>query len=247
MAIAIRAVGTWAAGTANLTVTIPSAPAAPQAGDMMVMFYGTKPYTDNPTIGQSWVNLGAATDGTVAAGNDVGSMQARIFYKVHTGSETNPVVTNNTNNVSGAVILVFSKASNKNWDTPPLGFGGGDASAGTGFSAASANTSIGVDDMIAAFAALRSDAAVQSGISLSASGITFSAFTESPASDLASISGGDIAASGGYASITAGNNSSVAVTYASTLAAAHTGSWYGIRLREVDPPPLNASSFFLVF
>jgi hypothetical protein len=130
MAIGFRATGAWVATTANQTVTIP---AGTVAGDLMVMFYGTKPFNDVPTINNSWNNAGAATDGTVAAGNDTGSMQARIFWKIHTGTETNPTVTNATNNVSSVVIVSFSKDSLKAWD---LAFGGGgDNTAGTGFSA----------------------------------------------------------------------------------------------------------------
>jgi len=237
MAIALRAVGTWAAGTANQTFTIPSSPSAPQAGDMMLLFYGTKPYNDNPTINNGWASLGSATDGTTAAGNDVGSMQARIFWKQHTGTESNPTVTNATNNVSGGVIIVFSKASTSVWSTAHGG--AGDATAGTGFSATTAaGISFAPNDLVAAFAALRSDAATQSAISLAASGITFGAFTESPASDLASISGGDIAASGGYAAVTAGT-ATVTLTYASTLAASHTGSFYAVRLREITAQTLS--------
>ena len=245
MAIGLRAVGTWAAGTANQTFTIPSSPSAPQAGDMMLLFYGTKPYNDNPSINNSWTSLGSATDGTTAAGIDTGSMQARIFYKVHTGSETNPTVTNTTNNVSGGVIIVFSKASTSSWAGIEHG-GAGDATAGTGFSATTAGgISFAPNDLVAAFAALRSDAATQSSIALTASGITFGAFTESPATDLASASGGDIAASGGYATVSAGT-STVTLTYSSTLNAAHTGSFYAARLREIASqdllPPLFSNS-----
>jgi hypothetical protein len=210
----------------------------------MLLFYGTKPYNDAPTINNSWTSLGSATDGTTVAGTDTGSMQARIFWKQHTGTETNPTVTNSTNNVSGGVIIVFSKASTSVWD---MAHGGaGDATAGTGFSATTAaGISFAPNDLVAAFAALRSDAATQSSIALSASGITFGAFTESPASDLSSISGGDIAASGGYAAVTAGT-STVTLTYSSTLAAAHTGSFYAARLREIVAqdllPPLFTNS-----
>jgi hypothetical protein len=164
----------------------------------MLLFYGTKPYNDAPSINQGWASLGSATDGTTAAGVDTGSMQARIFWKQHTGTESNPTVTNTTNNVSGGVIIVFSKASTARWSTAHGG--AGDATAGTGFSATTAGTiSFAPNDLVAAFAAIRSDAGTQSSIALTASGITFGAFTESPATDLSDISGGDIAASGGYA------------------------------------------------
>lgn len=239
MAIALRAVGTWAAGTANQTFTIPASPSTPQAGDLMLLFYGTKPYNDAPTINNGWASLGSASDGTVAAGIDVGSMQARIFWKEHTGTETNPTVTNTTNNVSGGVIIVFSKASTARWNIEHGG--AGDSTAGTGFSATTAgNITFAPGDLVAAFAALRSDAATQSSISVSASGITFGTFTESPATDLADASGGDIAASGGYAPVNSGT-ATTTLTYASTLAAAHTGSFYAARLRELPAQTLSPS------
>lgn len=231
MAIALRAVGTWVATTGNQAFTIPTTPSAPQAGDLMVLFYGTKPYNDAPTINQSWSDGGAATNGTVNAGVDVGSMQARIFYKIHTGTETNPTVTNATNNVSSGVIVVFSKASNTTWE---LEFGGGgDATAGTGFSTTSTtNFNFAVNDAVAAFCAIRSDAGTPGTPTLSATGITFSAFDNEPATAFTTTSGGDMAAISGFSTITAGSGN-LALTFTSTLAAAHTGSSFAVRMREV--------------
>ena len=229
MAIAFRAVGAYVSGVANLTPVIP---AAQLNTDMMLCFYGTKPYNDAPTINQGWTDLGNATDGVVAAGVDVGSMQTRVFYKVATSdAETNPIITNSTNNVSGAVIIVFSRGGSS-WATP-LGAGGGDATAGTGFSVtASSDVGHTIDDMVAAYAALRSDAATQASIAVTIAGCTMGTFTESPATDLATTSGGDMAMSGGYVPITAGT-STAAPVYASTLAANHTGSAFVVRLREL--------------
>ena len=229
MTISIRATGTYTSGTANLT---PAIPAGATAGDMMICAYGTKPYSDAPTINNGWTSFGSATDGTVAAGVDVGSMQTRIFYKEHTGTESNPTVTNTTNNVSGAVIIVFQKGAGTSW-AAMAGAGGGDNTAGTGFSVtASANPGITVGDMLVAYAAIRSDAGTQSAIGITATSATIAAFTESPAADLATTSGGDMAMSGGYATCTAGT-ATAAPVYASTLAAAHTGSMFLVRLREV--------------
>jgi hypothetical protein len=197
---------------------------------MMLCFYGTKPFNDAPTIDQSWTDLGNATDGSVAAGVDVGSMQTRVFYKIHTGTESNPTITNTTNNVSGAVIIVFQKGGSESWNTP-VGDGGGDATAGTGFSVtAGSNPGITSGDWLAAYASIRSDAGTQSSISVTATSATISAFTESPASDLVTTAGGDMAMSGGYCNCTAGT-ATAAPVYASTLAASHTGSAFIVRLR----------------
>lgn len=231
MAIAIRATGTYVEGTANLT---PGIPAGATTGDMMLCFYGTKPFNDVPTIDNGWNLIGSATDGSVAAGNDVGSMQVRAWYKQHTGSESNPTITNTTNNVSACVIIVFQKDTFVpfQWETP-VGSGGGDASAGTTFSVtAASNPGITAGDMLVGYAAIRSDAGTQSSISITATDITLAtAFAESPASDLVTTSGGDMTMSGGYVRVATGP-ASAAPVYASTLAASHTGAAFIVRLRQ---------------
>jgi hypothetical protein len=244
MAIGFRASGAWVATTANQTVTIP---AGTVAGDLMVMFYGTKPFNDVPTINNSWNNAGAATDGTVAAGNDTGSMQARIFWKIHTGTETNPTVTNATNNVSSVVIVSFSKDSLKAWD---LAFGGGgDNTAGTGFSAVTPSLNLATNDWVASFITTRSDAGSVGTFTTTATGMTFSAFVSQPTTGFTTTSGGDMSARAGYNTITAGT-ATTAVTVAATLGAAHTGSMFLVRMREVDPPlsesfdPFGTLGFF---
>ena len=244
MAIGFRATGAWLATTGNSAFTIPAGTAA---GDLMVMFYGTKPYNDVPTINQSWNDGGAATDGTVAAGIDVGSMQARIFWKIHTGTETNPTVTNATNNVSSAVIVSFSKDPAKDWD---LAFGGGgDNTAGTGFSATTSNISLDVNDWVASFITTRSDAGTVGTFTTTASGITFGAFNSQPTAGFVTTSGGDMSARSGYNIVTVGTTIAP-ITVAATLGAAHTGSMYLVRMREVDPPleesfdPFGRMGFF---
>jgi hypothetical protein len=244
MAIGFRATGAYAATTGNITVTIP---AGTVVGDLMVMFYGTKPYNDVPTINQSWNNGGAATDGTVAAGTDVGSMQARIFWKIHTGTETNPTVSNATNNVSSAVIVSFSKDSAKSWEL--LFGGGGDATANTAFSATTPSLDLATNDWVASFITTRSDAGTIGTFTTTATGMTFGTFVSQPAAGFVTTSGGDMSARSGYNTITAGT-ATTAVTVAATLGAAHTGSMYLVRMREVDPPvgssfdPMGMMGFF---
>lgn len=86
-------------------------------------------------------------------------------------------------------------------------------------------------DMIAAYAAMNTDSATQSGFVIAAPGATLGTFTESPAADLATTSGYDMAMSGGYATVTAGP-STAAPEYSSTLAAVAEGCGAIIVLRD---------------
>lgn len=231
MAIGFRATGAWTAAAGNITATIP---AGAVAGDLMVMFYGGKPFNSAPTINQSWKDGGFATDGTTAAGNDTGSMQARIFWKIHTGTETNPTVTNGTANIFSAVIVVFSK-TDLFWD---LAFGGGgDNTAGTGFSAVTGSLSLATNDWVASMIVTRSDAGTIGAFTTTATGITFGAFNSQPTAGFITTTGGDMSARSGYNAITAGT-ATTPITVASTLGAAHTGSMFLIRMRESATEPV---------
>ncbi len=230
-AITLRAAGTYTSGTANIT---PAIPAAQVADDLMILIVGTKPYNGSNTISgpTGWTSLGSATDGTVAASSaDLGSMKTEMFYKIATSdAETDPTVANTSNDVSGAVVMVFQKATSESWVTP-VGAGGGDATAGTGFSVtAASNPGITSGDMLVGYAAIRSDAGTQSSITVTATSATMGSFTESPGTDLTTTSGFDMGMSGGYVSVSSGT-ASAAPVYASTLAASHTGSAFITRLR----------------
>jgi hypothetical protein len=174
-------------------------------------------------------------------------MQARIFWKVHTGTETNPTVTNGTNNVSSVVIVSFSKDPLKSWDI--AAGGGGDATAGTGFSAVTPALNLAANDWVASFITTRSDTGTIGTFTTTATGMTFGAFASQPTTGFTTITGGDMAARSGYNSITAGT-ATTTVTVTSTLGAAHTGSMFLLRMREVDPPvgtsfdPMGMLGFF---
>jgi hypothetical protein len=237
MAIAFRATGAWTdnnAGTLGLTI-----PAGAVAGDLMVAFVGGKPFSSVLTINQSWNNGGGATDGTTNAGGNTGSMQARIFWKIHTGTETNPTVSITSNNVYSGVIVVFSKDAASFWD---LAFGGGgDDTAGTAFSATTTNTiSLTTNDWIAAFGASRSDNGTFGNLGISATGMVFGAFNSRPTANYATGTGGNMSARSGHFTATSGTSDS-AITITSTLGASHTGSMFLVRMRESATDPLAAS------
>jgi len=233
MAIGFRATGTYTAAAGNIT---PAIPAGAVAGDLMILFYGCKPFSGAPTINNAWNNGGAATDGTVAAGIDVGSMQARIFWKIHTGTETNPTVTNAGVNVGSGVIVVFSKDALLFWD---LAFGGGgDNTAGTGFSATTPAIDLAVNDWVASVITTRSDAGTIGDVTPTASGMTFGAFNSQPAVGFTTTTGGDMSARSGY-NIAILGTATAAVTVTTTLGAAHTGSMFLVRMRESATAPVS--------
>jgi len=231
--ISLRATGAYVDGIANLTPPIP--PAALE-GDMMLCFYGAKPFNDLPTMNNGWIDLGWVIDGVIAPGSNTGSMQVRAFYKIHSGAEVDPTITTATNNVSGAVITVFQRILGSQWAVP-VGVGGGDNSAGGSFTPViNSAIPIAAGDMLVAYAAIRSNAGTQSAITVSAAGLTMGVFTESPAADLTTALGGDMAMSGGHALVTAGNAIGVPA-YSSLLANPHTGSAFIVRLR-LNPAPI---------
>ncbi len=230
MAVSFKAVGNSIQGTGALTPVIP---AGTVAGDIMLCVHGMKPFSATTTMNNSWVSIGFATDGTVAAGIDVGSMKAQIFYKVHTGTETNPTATSTATNVAAAVILTFQNATGF-WNI--VGSGGGDATAGTGYSITTASAlDLTVGDFLIGNIALRSDASTIGVSTITGTGLTISASTKRPATDISTTSGGDMAMSVQYASITAGT-ATTTLTLASTLSGSQTGSSFIARIREATAP-----------
>lgn len=236
MGIQHRGSGSYVNGTGNIT---PDIHGSTVQGDMMLCLVSTKPYNGVNTMPAGWVSIGSATDGTTAAGTDVGSMKTEVFWKIHDGSESNPLVTNTTNNVSGAVIHSYYKTSSAYGFLTPVGAGGGDASAGTGFSiTAGSNPGITSGDMLVIVAGFRSESAVAtSSQSLTATSATIAALTKAPGTDLTTTAGGDMGMTAAYALCTAGT-ASAAPVLAMTLAGSHTGSGFIVRLREELLPAL---------
>jgi hypothetical protein len=234
MTISHRATGAAVFGANSITPVIP---ASAQAGDMLLLLVAGKPYNAGVSV-SGWTQLSTFTDGTVAAGTDVGSMFVTAWYKEHDGSEANPTVTEGspTWSIVGALIMVFSKSAGDTWNTPAM-VGGGDATAGTGFSVtAASNPGVTAGDACVSFAGFRSDAATPCSTHLVATqtGVTFSN-THDPATDPETTSGGDMGMCVNRATVS--GTGSAAPVIAATLAASHTGSAGFIRLRITPPSP----------
>ncbi len=234
MAISIRATGTYTNARANIT---PAIPAGAVAGDMMLCCVVNKEYNSVPTMPAGWTLVGFATDGTVASDTDTGSIRSQIFYKEHTGSETNPTVTNGNGEETSGVILVFQKASNLFWSFP-VGAGGGDNTANTTFSiTAATNFGVTAGDMLIVTAGLRSDNVTLSSKLLAATGATMGTFVAAPTTDHNATARDHLKHTTGYRPATAGTNTSNPL-FQATLSASHTGSGFFVRLREQADSPL---------
>ena len=226
MAISFVGANAWVSGTGNITPTIHASAAT---GDMMLCRIGTKPYNGTNTMPAGWVSLGTFADGTVGAGNGVGSMKVEVFWKEHDGSEANPLVTNATNNVSGAGITVYRKGAGESWVTP-VGDGGPDTTVDASKSmTVQSHVSVVSGDWVDFFLAVR-DNTTMTVPDITQAGVTFAAVVEAPAAALTTTSGGDMAADGGYREATSGTSSAAAVI-TGTLSTNETGSAWMTRLR----------------
>lgn len=239
MAIAHRSTSAVTFGANGFNVSASS----PSVGDMMILLVAGKPYNSAvSTVGSGstgeWNFLGTFTDGTVAAGVDVGSMFVSAWWMVYDGTNATVSVVEGTPawNVVGALVMTFSKGASENWDTPVI-VGGGDNTAGTGFSVTTGSVSLAAGDHTVTIGAFRSDAATPTSSSTrpTLSGITFS-HTVDPATDPETTTGGDMGMSITRSSVFSGSATGAA-TLAATLAASHTGSAAMIRLRATASGP----------
>lgn len=239
MAISHRA--TSGAGFATNDNTPSDVPGTVEIGDMLLLLAFGKPYNaglgilDQLNQPSDWLRIGDTrfTDGTVAAGNDVGSMFVEAWWKEYDGNpETNPKQDELTPtwNVVGGLIIAFSKNAEDTWATPVI-VGGGDETAGTGFSVTcNSNPGIVTGDHCVSFAAFRSDAATpcSSHLTPTATGVTFTN-THDPDTDPETTVGGDMGTC--ITRSTVSGTASAAPVLSATLAASHTGSAALIRLR----------------
>jgi hypothetical protein len=219
----------WVVTTANQTVTLPSY----AAGYLGMIFYGTKPYSDSPTIDQGWSNLGSYTSGTNGSGIDTGSMQVRIFWKILGASETNPTITNTTNSVSCTMCYVWQPTSGYSFVTPTV-TGGADTTAGTALSITGAdNLSLAANDVLAFIAAFNTDASGNiSSSAFSASGCTFGTVSKTPSTDAATSSGQDMGATTCYAAVSTGPSSAAPVYTATATGSVGEAAGMFVRIRE---------------
>lgn len=231
MAISAPVGGTISYSTGNPTPSYPTV----AAGDMLLLFVGTKPDTaqfgSTPT---GWRYLGGLSGGTGTSGIDTGPMRVEVFYRIATGSETGTLtVSHPSNNVSAAQIVRVRNATGEwliDW-----GFGN-DSSAGASISASatmSGNTTVANDMFVTCFVT-PTDNATYASHAFSQTGITWGTITE--LNEWATSSGQDMGGVICYGSASSGTSSSTTFTYTATASGTTTnvaGPLAAVKVREV--------------
>jgi hypothetical protein len=229
MAITITA-GAWAAGS---TAPAPALPATPQAGDVHVLFIGSKPYTTTINTPSGWTPITNTngTNGTVANATDAGSVHVAAFYRIWQSGDANPTISITSGNTALAVIHRFRPTAGYTIDAP-VGQKGTDVTSGTGFSCTmGSDIGITAGDAVVAYSYLPGNNATFATPTLSATGVTFGTVTENPATEGATATGLDCEASASTALPSAGPSSAAAIV-GWTLSVAQTGMSNLVRIRE---------------
>lgn len=229
MAISFLAAGAWASGSTSVA---PALPAGASANTRMVLFVGCKPFNATINTPSGWTELaaGGGTNGSVANGVDTGSVRWATFYRDWQSGDGAPTVSVTSGNVTLASIRGFDKGAGDTWDTPVAGKGS-DTTSGTGFSITSdVNLGIAAGDYLVHGAVIAGNNATFGTPTLTATGCTFGAVTESPATEGSTATGNDLEASASYVNCTAGPSSAAPVA-GWTLSVAQTGGGSITRLR----------------
>lgn len=238
MAIAPRAVGTWAfAASGSVTPTLPTH----VLSDMLLVRVAYKSSAiatcAASTATSGWNKLGEFHDGTTNSGNGTGSVGVAVFWKeALSAAETNPTISfSQTVTQVGHVAVSYQKDSGQAWVTP-VGDGGGFLVSPVSATIQS-HVSVTSGDMVDVFFGSRDDSAFTVPTFTQAS-VTFAAVTEYPATAGIDATGADGSYDGCYRLATAGTSSAALVATA-TLAATETGAAWQTRLRQETPPPKN--------
>jgi hypothetical protein len=173
MAISLRAMGSVTAVTAAVTAVNPVVPAATVSGDLAVLTVSVKPYNSVITTPSGWTKIGEGTNGTVAQGQDVGSVKVAVYVRTNIagGSGIGNIVTTSGDTMS-AVIASYQKGAGETWDYA-LFTTGADTTHAANFSATGATgIDLAAGDFVFMGVAVNSDAGTPTSGVLTATGAT---------------------------------------------------------------------------
>lgn len=199
---------------------------------MMMLSIGCKPFGTTSTAPAGWTLIPEATgqNGTTNSGIDSGSVRWFTYWRAWVSGDAAPTLSLAGGNVALAVIRAYSKTL-ASW-VPLVGCSGSDTTSGTGFSLTmDANPGIVTNDMLVTMAVIAGDNSTFGTPTITATGATIGAVTESPATEGTTALGNDLEASASHALCTAGTASAAPVV-GWTLSVAQTGGGSLVRLRE---------------
>jgi hypothetical protein len=228
MAISLRAVGTASSATANVNSVNVSTPTGTVVGDLAVLIVAAKPYNTAITTPSGWTKIGEGTNGTVAQGQDVGSVKIAMYVRTDVGAG---VATGNIGNTSGdtmsAMIVSYQKGAGESWDYSVFTTGS-DTTVGANFSATgAAGLDLVTGDWVVVGAAINSDAGTPTAATIAATGATF---TTNARQTVGVTTGWDSRGIIGDGAVTAGT-SNVAPTLTYTNSSSTAGAVLFLRVR----------------
>lgn len=216
IATGITATADVATPFANQSYTLPTGHAAK---DLLIAFYGGKPYGTVPSTPADWTAQSGGANGTTDMGVGTGSVYAVAFTKVHDGSESNPASTFSAQYspaVRAALLIRDHDSMSTNW-TVTSTKGSDSTATGTGFSAAGAsNLSYTTGDIVVVLLVHNDDSSADSSIGVSIPGCTVGTVTQRLTGTLETGTGNDARMYVATAEITAGTSSDVPTVTATT-------------------------------
>lgn len=252
MAVSFIASSAWNTSTASSGTANDAGSQA--AGDRIFVFASWKDFSITATAAAAGdtrplTEVTEFADGSVGAGNGVGSMKVGAWYKDWESGDGAVIVTfSSAVNVAGLTMVTLRKSANETWDTPTFAT----STIGlniTWFALASSTLTIANNAIVMELAGFRDDSATMtrdSNTALDDDGtpaVTWNGnIVESPATHLTTALGGDMAADLIYRLVTTGG-AGVNLQATGTLTASETGSclWVhqGSTVEEDRAPELD--------
>ena len=234
MAISWKGDAALSFGANSITPTMPTH----AAGDMLLAIWTGKPFDGSVSV-TGWTALSSGASGTTAAGIDVGSMKAQVWWKeAASASETAPTFTEGATvwNIAGGGVSVWQKGASEAWDAPVVVYGA-DEDLGANFSATMASDpGITAADGIQMFSGANSDGSgpLTAGPTITATSAVFGTVTKDR--DQETTAGGDMAMTTSHCLVSSGTATAAAVL-GGTVADSGSPRWEVglVRLRVSTP------------
>jgi hypothetical protein len=203
-----------------------------------VIYIGFKPYSAGIGAPAGWTLITGTngSNGTVANNTDVGSVRWEAHYRYWVAGDTaSPSFSITSGNVTLGLCVRFRPSSGYRINTP-VGCKGWDNTSGTDYLATmDANPGITTADVLNVFTTIAGDNSTFGTPTITATGATIGAVTESPATEGTTNTGYDLEASASTAVVSSGDASAAPVV-GWTLSVAQTGGGAFVRIRETASP-----------